>query len=140
MSAVPKMADTGAAALARRSRDFPTLPQGFGGQIGIEPFEGFPQSSLKDDIFIAVAFGEVTVARNVGSMGDVPAKTFEPVKGDLLDIGFGDGGHGDSSDTVVPFPSRRLSASTGSLAATSSTWTDCRSSMFPRSSKITRKC
>ena len=63
------------------------------GKRRVETGERVPEPALQDHLPVVGALGVGRVGGDVGAVGDLPAEGGEPVKGGLLDVGFGDGGH-----------------------------------------------
>ena len=67
-----------------------------GGEFGVEVGEGVAQPLFQDDLSVAGAFGGWRVGGDVRPVCDGPAGGLQPVERGLLDVGFGEGGHGNS--------------------------------------------
>ena len=85
----------------RASREAPSgvgklaegVVEGRVGEVGVEVGEGVVQPLFQDDLIVAGAFGGWCFGGYVRAVCDGPAGCFQPVKGDLLDVGFGEGSH-----------------------------------------------
>ena len=63
-------------------------------QAGVQRGEGIPQPPLQHHLSVVGALRLRRVWRDVGSVDHLPAEGAKPVQRGLLDIGFGEGGHG----------------------------------------------
>ena len=66
--------------------------QGVGGEGGVELGESVAQALLQDDLSVVGALGVGGVRGDVRAVEDPPVEAGEPVKGGLLNVGFGEGG------------------------------------------------
>ena len=72
-----------------------------GGRSGIESRESVPQPPLQHDDAVVGALLAGRIRRDVGPVRGLPAEGAEPLKRGVLNIGFGERGHGELMPAVA---------------------------------------
>ena len=65
------------------------------GRCGFNCGQGIAQPLRQHHVAVIAPLRTRPIGSDVGSMGHLPADIRQPVEGDLFDIGFGEGGHGE---------------------------------------------
>ena len=71
------------------------IAQRLGGQVPVQLGQGIAQPLRQHHLAVIGPLRIRPIGSNVGSVGHLPADIRQPVEGDLLDVGFGEGGHGE---------------------------------------------
>ena len=94
--------------------------QGIGRKIGVEAGEGIAETLGQYDIAVIGALSVRRAGRDVRAVGHTPAEVVQPSQGRLLDIAFGEGGHGASQGLKTSTSRRPKSAAL--RVATARSW------------------